>query len=209
MRRTRIMLAALLFGCSAMANAAPGLRIQDETGAQLQGAIVQRSELGRGLVRVEVSADGYYASVQTMRADAEPAPVTLVQKKPGRNLLLFAGDAMLARRYFEPRDGETALVRRHHVREDGEALLAHVRPYVQLADLASVNLETQLADAELSDPLPKLVTFWSPAALPAGRMPGVTATSRRCSRQRITSSRQEWRQPTDWCQEWEQKGAKR
>jgi poly-gamma-glutamate capsule biosynthesis protein CapA/YwtB (metallophosphatase superfamily) len=148
-----------------MANAAPGLRIQDETGAQLQGAIVQRSELGRGLVRVEVSADGYYASVQTMRADAEPAPVTLVQKKPGRNLLLFAGDAMLARRYFEPRDGETALVRRHHVREDGEALLAHVRPYVQLADLASVNLETQLADAELSDPLPKLVTFWSPAAL--------------------------------------------
>ena len=78
------------------------------------------------------------------------ATIEIVARKPGRRLLLFTGDAMLARRYFEPRDGEARLVRGGEVLEDGKAVLATIKPYMELADLASVNMETQLSEAKLT-----------------------------------------------------------
>ena len=119
---------------------------------------------------VDIDAPGYYAVRHTLdardvAARPDPGNIELVQRTAGRRLLLFAGDAMLARRYFEPRAGEAVLVRAGHVVEDGDRLLATIRRYVELADYASVNVETQLSDAELDQPLPKSVTFWSPAGL--------------------------------------------
>jgi len=123
-------------------------------------------------VLLEISAPGYYSFAHTLhRSDFVPGRVAtmpaieLVQKKPERTLLVFAGDSMLSRRYFEPRDGEPILVRRERIVEDGRKLLRHVRPYVELADYASVNLETQLSAAELKNPVPKSVTFYSPVEL--------------------------------------------
>jgi poly-gamma-glutamate capsule biosynthesis protein CapA/YwtB (metallophosphatase superfamily) len=125
-------------------------------------------------VRLEVSATDHYPALQTLHrsdfvtgAKAELPTIELVRKKPGRHLLLFAGDSMLSRRYFEPRAGEPALVRRSHIDEDSRALLQHIKPYVELADYASANLETQLSDKVLTEHLKKSVTFYSPTGLAA------------------------------------------
>jgi poly-gamma-glutamate capsule biosynthesis protein CapA/YwtB (metallophosphatase superfamily) len=72
---------------------------------------------------------------------------------------------MLARRYFEPLPGEPVLVRKGHVLEDGKKLLDVIRPYVQLADYASVNVETQMSSDKLTQRLPKSFTFYSPPEL--------------------------------------------
>jgi len=147
------------------ASADTGFRVVDETGRPIAGAAVRTGAPGPGLLRHFVAADGYYPAVHTARAGEALADVVLVARAPERRLLVFAGDAMLARRYFEPRAGEPVLVRRDRIAEDGRRLLAHVRPYLELADVASVNLETQLSSAPLTDRLPKSVTFWSPAEL--------------------------------------------
>jgi poly-gamma-glutamate capsule biosynthesis protein CapA/YwtB (metallophosphatase superfamily) len=122
--------------------------------------------------QIRVASAGYYSTLQTLqRSDfvtgksAVLPTIELVRKKVGRRLLMFAGDAMLSRRYFTPRAGEPVLVRKTHIVEDGKALLQHVKPYIDLADYASVNLETQLSDDPLVEGLPKSVTFYSPPEL--------------------------------------------
>lgn len=123
-------------------------------------------------VLLEISAPGYFSFAHTLhRSDFVPGQaatvptIELVQKKPGRVLMVFAGDSMLSRRYFEPRSGEPILVRQDSIIADGRKLLQHVRPYIELADYASVNLETQLSADELDNPVPKSVTFYSPVEL--------------------------------------------
>ena len=123
-------------------------------------------------VMLEVSAPGFYTFNQTLHRsdfvvgrDAVVPPIELVKKKPGRTLLLFAGDSMLARRYFEPRADEPILVGRGSVFADGKKLLQPIRPYIGLADYASVNLETQLSNEPLANRVPKSITFYSPVEL--------------------------------------------
>ncbi len=162
-------------------------RIVDERGAPVPGASVsvgndvlevgQDGEFSLELnspttVMLHIGAPGYYEFLQTLhRSDFVPGqnavipPVELVKRKSGRALLMFAGDSMLARRYFEPRAGEPVLVRHASVLADGKKLLAAVRPYIELADHASVNLETQLSNEPLTDRVPKSVTFYSPVEL--------------------------------------------
>jgi hypothetical protein len=125
-------------------------------------------------VSLRVQAPGYYTFIHTLHRsdfvsgrDARLPDIRLVKKVPGRTLFMFAGDAMLSRRYFEPRDGEPVLVRQDRVMEDGKKLLMPIRPYIELADFASVNMETQLSSAGLTDPVPKSVTFYSPDELAA------------------------------------------
>ncbi len=126
-----------------------------------------------GPVLLHVHAAGYYDAVQAFGpADLErnnwgAGDIELVARREGRRLLMFAGDSMLARRYFSPRAGESAIMRRSRIGQDGAELLQVIKPYVELADYASVNLETQLSSQPLKNRLPKLVTFYSPPELPA------------------------------------------
>jgi poly-gamma-glutamate capsule biosynthesis protein CapA/YwtB (metallophosphatase superfamily) len=127
-------------------------------------------EVDTDVAVLDIRADGYYGFMHSLhRSDVEALRsnlrVELVARQAGRRLLLFAGDAMLARRYFEPLPGEPALVRKGHVLEDGRKLLEVIRPYVQLADYASVNVETQMSATELTQRLPKSFTFYSPPEL--------------------------------------------
>ena len=159
-------------------------RIVDESGTPIPGATVavlgKTLETGGGgafefefdsptTLALHVSAPGYYGFVHTLHRsdfaagrDAVIPAIELVQRKAGRVLLMFAGDSMLARRYFEPRASEPVLVRHGSILADGKKLLAAVRPYIELADYASVNLETQLSNEPLTDRVPKSVTFYSP-----------------------------------------------
>ncbi len=120
---------------------------------------------------LHLSAADHYATIHALGPDdlrsgvRDIGPVELVAKRSDRRLLLFTGDAMLARRYFKPREGEPVLARPGHVEDDARVLLETIRPYIELADYASVNLETQLAAKRLSDRLPKSVTFYSPPEL--------------------------------------------
>ena len=144
----------------------------ESRGRQIAGDANGRFEFSADVTQplaLHVSADGYYAMIHTYARediaalDGDVGPLTIVAKQPNRRLLLFTGDAMLARRYFEPPAGEPALVRKGREIADGKKILEPIRPYIELADHASVNLETQLSSRTLDDRLPKSITFYSPA----------------------------------------------
>lgn len=161
-------------------------RIVDELGNPVAGAIINAGLTqttsgpgGRFELRsttnqpasLHFAADGYFRMIHTFARedlsilDGDVGDIGLVTRKPQRRLLLFAGDAMLARRYFKPPAGEARLMRRGHELEDGKEILAAIKPYIELADYASVNMETQLSSRKLDDRLPKSITFWSPDEL--------------------------------------------
>ena len=190
MKRALVALAVASLALSGIASADPVRvhgRVIDEAGAAITQATVSAGRVSIDVgadgefafelnspttVSVRIEAPGYYTFLHTLhRSDfitGRPAlvpDIELVEKKSGRILMLFAGDAMLSRRYFEPRAGEPTLVRRASVLHDGRKLLKHVRPYIELADFASVNMETQLSNEALTNRVPKSVTFYSPAEL--------------------------------------------
>lgn len=117
---------------------------------------------------------GYYPAVQNF-AHTELSDeqcqclriplIEVVARREGRVELFFAGDAMAGRRYSEPVWGERQLVDPADPYPDLMRLLAPIRPYVEGADIASVNLETVLADADPGDSPPKSVVFYAPTAL--------------------------------------------
>lgn len=189
--RLAVALAAMTLPVSgSFAVAAPvsvSVRIVDEAGDALPDATVSLQTAVHGVdsdgrlafdldspttVRLRIESRGYYPFIHTLHKSDFPSgreanvpEIRLVQKKAGRSLLLFAGDAMLSRRYFEPRAGEPILVRRGYVLEDSKRLLEPMKPYIELADFASVNMESQLSSAELGNPVAKSVTFYSPDEL--------------------------------------------
>lgn len=168
-------------------------RVIDPNGAPIQADIrigdlvVHTNENGEYFVtpgampiyRFSFEADGFYAMRQTFsRAELFDNPtlgdVVLVESKPGRTLFVFGGDVMIGRRFYEPFEGEPVLVRDATRLEDSKALLAEMKPYFDLADYASINLETPIFDAAPGEPAPKSVTFFSaPETLGALEWAGV------------------------------------
>ena len=165
MRHFTFGLCLLLIAAPARAEPFSG-RILDESGAPLANAVVATDLAPNGILTVEARAPGHYPFRHSALASSGlHRDITLVARRPERRLLVFAGDAMLARRYFEPRAGEPVLVDAANPLGDAKRLLAAIKPYVELADLASVNLESPLSAEPLTDPVPKLVTFYSPPEL--------------------------------------------
>jgi len=135
--------------------------------------------------RMDISARGYFPFIQTFsRADqsyenADVAtvsvpPITLVRRKGNRHLFVFAGDTMMGRRFVDPPDGEPALIQAATVAEDMQSILQYAKPYLELAEFASVNLETQLSDSLPPAAAPKSVTFYtSPAIAGALKWAGI------------------------------------
>lgn len=92
-------------------------------------------------------------------------PLGVVARKPGRIELFLAGDTMSGRRYIKPVWGERQLVDPADPLPGISRLLEPMRPYIESADLASVNLETVLAREIPGDSPPKSITFFSPPEL--------------------------------------------
>lgn len=88
-------------------------------------------------------------------------PIVLVEKKAGRRLLTFGGDAMMGRRYLDPQWNEEPLIRAETRLEDMKSILSEMKPYFEIADYSSINLETILAEAEHAESAPKSVVFYT------------------------------------------------
>ena len=124
--------------------------------------------------RIDIGGEDVFAMVQTFGSQETfseqcnclkiPA-IELVKRKQGRIELFFGGDTMAGRRYIKPSRGERQLIAPETAGQDVDRLLAPMRPYIQTADLASVNLETVLANDQPAAAAPKRIVFYSPIAL--------------------------------------------
>ena len=129
--------------------------------------------------RLDFEADGYDPMRHTfsraeLLQDSTLDDGVLVQRQPERTLFVFGGDAMIGRRYYEPFDGEPVLVSTETRLQDSQSLLADMKPYLERADYASINLETPIFETPPSEPAPKFVTFYSaPETLAALEWAGV------------------------------------
>lgn len=129
--------------------------------------------------RIEVSAEDYYPMRHTfshaeLTPDAALDDFVLVERRPGRTLFVFGGDAMIGRRFYDPFEGEPVLVSAGSVLQDSRALLTEMKPYLERADYASINLETPVFDTLPGEAAPKFVTFYSaPETLDALEWAGV------------------------------------
>lgn len=129
--------------------------------------------------RIEIEADGFYPMRHTFsHAELIEAPtlneIVLIERRPGRTLFVFGGDTMIGRRFYAPFDGEPVLVDTDSRLADSKALLAEMKPYLERADYASINLETPIFEAPPGPAAPKFVTFYSaPETLDALEWAGV------------------------------------
>ena len=161
--------------------------LTDEAGTPLAGARidingtqVQTDETGSysaqvppaDAYRLRFEAEGHYPSIHSFSpldlawlkqdgASALPA-VTVVERRPGRVMLTFGGDAMMGRRFSNPYPGDPVLIRKGHEAEDTKALLRHLKPYLEIADLSSVNLESQVMNERPESKAPKSYVFYTP-----------------------------------------------
>lgn len=124
------------------------------------------------LVRLSISKTGYYSVVHTFsktdftaqlgKGELNVPRITLVEKHVGRTLFAFAGDVMMGRRYSKPYFNNKVLINQGNKTADTRELVKYMQPYLQLADYAVVNLETQIAKNEPTERARKSVTFYSP-----------------------------------------------
>ncbi len=185
LRIITVLIVGLLVSANANAAEAISGRVQDEAGAAITARIsVNGKQLttqpngdfsvqldNQDIYQVSFSADGFYPAVHTFSryelstSETVPnriPPVTLVAKKQGRTLMVFGGDAMMGRRFSKPFTGEPVLIRPENKAKDTKAILKHMKPYIEIAEFASVNLETQVIEAEPASKAPKSVTFFTP-----------------------------------------------
>ncbi len=197
-----ILLATLFFSLPCFAQVNLTGRVLSEAGKPLAGAVVRMGEFSvsaddTGLFSLAVdsadiymllySAENHFPMIHSYsalefewrEAGVEGGPVmvpdvTLVERTGNRTMLVFGGDMMMGRRFSDPADGEPVLIRKDHRAEDSEALLQTIKPYLEAADFASVNLETQVMSSKPEQSAPKSYVFFTPPeALGALKASGV------------------------------------
>ena len=136
------------------------------------------------LYQFRYSAPGFFSVIHTFseteRQDLDGIfpSVRLVEQAPGRVMLAFTGDVMLTRRYFEPYPDEPQHLRMENLLEDSKTLLTPIKPYLELADYVSVNLETPIMEAAGELGASKSILFYShPETLEALTWAGVDHVS--------------------------------
>ncbi len=185
-----LLVVLLLFALPCLAQVNIAGRVLSESGEALPGAVVQLGQTstssdanGRFTLIVDpseiymlrYSAENYFPMVHSFSAlefawrqknppeEAVVVPdVTLVELREGRIMLAFGGDTMMGRRFSKPAAGDPVLIREEYRAEDTVALLQYIRPYLELADYASVNLETQVMAAKPEQNAPKSFVFYTP-----------------------------------------------
>jgi poly-gamma-glutamate capsule biosynthesis protein CapA/YwtB (metallophosphatase superfamily) len=201
-RRITTLAALLLVALPGFAEVTITGRVLSESGEALAGADVRIGQVSAssdpsghftmavdpaGIYMLKYSGDNHFPMVHSYSAldfdwlqpdsSAETIvvpDVTLVERTDGRIMLVFGGDAMMGRRFSDPAEGEPVLIREGHRAEDSESLLRHIRPYLELADFASVNLETQVMESRPEQNAPKSYVFYThPESLLAFKAAGI------------------------------------
>lgn len=154
------------------------LRVSDESGKTLPGAVVRLHGLNDSVapVRVEADSDGTARTpqlrgpvvavveapdhlpepVQLGAADADrPVEVKLFARKAGRFAMHSAGDVMFGRRYAAPENGGEALIPPASADQGAEQVVSAIAPAFSSADLRTVNLESVLTDMPAQGAYPK------------------------------------------------------
>jgi len=126
---------------------------------------IHASLKGKSIYQLKIDATGFYSRVQTFShselTSGHTLPFVLVKRQPKRVMMAFGGDVMLGRRYLKPYFDDPVLVDEVDTLTDAKKILAHIKPYMQLADFSVVNLESQVAEAKPKQRAPKSVTFYS------------------------------------------------
>ncbi len=117
------------------------------------------------------SKAGYYPSIQTFShfelsnhaslLNSKLTEVILVKKNKNRVMLAFGGDVMMARRYYKPHFNATPIINEQTKLADSKGVIQHIKPYMSIADYASVNLETQISKSMPKQKAPKSIVFYS------------------------------------------------
>ncbi len=124
--------------------------------------------------RVDIKGERVFTMVQTFgNSELRDArceclsipPIELVARKKGRIELFFGGDSMAGRRYFTAPRGEKAVLDKVTLDSDLDQLFTAIKPYLETSDLASINLESVVADEQPGPPAPKKYLFFSPEGL--------------------------------------------
>lgn len=116
--------------------------------------------------QLKISKPGFYPSIHTFsHAELKKAisleNITLIEKKAGRVMLAFGGDVMMGRRFYKPYFGDDVLIEEATQLADMKDIVKHIKPYMEIADYAAVNLETQLASQTPKEKAPKSVVFYT------------------------------------------------
>lgn len=127
---------------------------------------------------LKIEAKGYYTSFHTFshyelaelselskfksEDDFFLPSIHLVKKKIGRVMFAFGGDVMMGRRYLKPYFNEPILIHENKILSDTKSIVQYIKPYMELADYSSVNLETVISQEKPKKRAPKGVVFYSP-----------------------------------------------
>ncbi|MCF2857853.1 CapA family protein [Pseudoalteromonas sp. SMS1] len=163
------------------------ITIKDETNTvvgnatvNLSGTLYTTDELGQiaipsiaqGNHTISVAKQGYTSILTTLQLENSTQNFDLkIESKPVQSVnLFFAGDTMFGRRYMDPSlttmgnsvpDVEGALIRADSAAANAIALTQYVKPLVESADFASVNLETPILSTPTSVHPTKEFAFFS------------------------------------------------
>ena len=113
-----------------------------------------RAPLSGGAQLVTLAAEGYLPRTQAVQP-GEPAEFRLTSRAEETVSLRFGGDVMFGRRYYDADDDgdrSDGLLPEDASVEEHAALLEHVRPLLEDADLTVVNLESALSEEPWVDP---------------------------------------------------------
>ena len=119
------------------------------------------------IYQVSIEKNGFYSSVHSYShielstKQSAISDIALVAKKDQRVMLAFGGDVMMGRRYYKPYFGDEVLIHLDNKLADSKAIVEHIKPYMDIADYAAVNLESQIATNKPPQRAPKSVTFYS------------------------------------------------
>ncbi|TQF69866.1 CapA family protein [Pseudoalteromonas luteoviolacea] len=128
--------------------------------------------LAQGNYTIAVEKSGFKSFLTTLQLESETQDFSLnIESKSNQDVsLFFAGDTMFGRRYMDPSlttmgnsvpDVEGALIRASSAAANAISLTQYVKPLVEAADFASVNLETPILATPTSVHPTKEFAFFS------------------------------------------------
>ncbi|ACA87529.1 CapA family protein [Shewanella woodyi] len=123
------------------------------------------------LFQLTLDSQGFYPSIHSfslrelVQNDGTIPTIKLTEKRSGRVMLAFGGDVMMGRRFFKPYFDDPVQLHDKSLLDDSRKVVEQMKPYLSLADLAAVNLETQIATETPEKKAKKSVVFFSQPAL--------------------------------------------